>query len=121
MLETLNKINSISDLAKEVLQIEADSVLALKDRINADFEKAIDILYACKGRVIITGMGKSGHIGRKIAATLSSTGTPSYFLHPAESTHGDSGLVTRDDVIIAISNSGDKALSRYHLCCVSQG
>src|SRR5574344_1587348 len=107
MLETLNKINSISDLAKEVLQIEADSVLALKDRINADFEKAIEILYACKGRVIITGMGKSGHIGRKIAATLSSTGTPSYFLHPAESTHGDSGLITRDDVIIGISNSGE--------------
>lgn len=68
---------------------------------------AIDMLYNCKGRVIITGMGKSGHIGRKIAATLSSTGTPSYFLHPAESTHGDSGIITRNDVIIAISNSGE--------------
>lgn len=107
MLQTLNKINSICELAKEVLQIEADSVQELKNRINEDFEKAIDILYNCKGRVIVTGMGKSGHIGRKIAATLSSTGTPSYFLHPAESTHGDSGLITREDVVIAISNSGE--------------
>ena len=109
MLQMLNKINSIHDLAMEVLQIEADSILKLKDRIGEDFEKAIDILYDCKGRVIVTGMGKSGHIGRKIAATLSSTGTPSYFLHPAESTHGDSGLITRDDVVIAISNSGETA------------
>ncbi len=109
MLQTLNKINSIRDLAMQVLQIEADSILKLKERIGEDFEKAIDILYGCKGRVIVTGMGKSGHIGRKIAATLSSTGTPSYFLHPAESTHGDSGLITRDDVVIAISNSGETA------------
>lgn len=109
MLQTLNKINSICDLAKEVLQIEADSILSMKDRIDADFEKAIDILCSCKGRVIVTGMGKSGHIGRKIAATLSSTGTPSYFLHPAESTHGDSGIITRDDTVIAISNSGETA------------
>jgi len=109
MLQTLNKINTISDLAKEVLQIEADSVTNLINRINEDFESAIDILHSCKGRVIVTGMGKSGHIGKKIAATLSSTGTPSYFLHPAESTHGDSGLITRDDVVIAISNSGETA------------
>ena len=109
MLQTLNKINSIRDLAMQVLQIEADSILKLKERIGEDFEKAIDILYGCRGRVIVTGMGKSGHIGRKIAATLSSTGTPSYFLHPAESTHGDSGLITRDDVVIAISNSGETA------------
>ena len=100
MLETLNKLSSITDLAKEVLDIEANSVLKLKERVNEDFEKAIDIMYGCKGRVIITGMGKSGHIGRKIAATLSSTGTPSYFLHPAESTHGDSGIITRQDVVV---------------------
>lgn len=100
-------IKTISDLAKEVLDIEADSILKLKNNINGNFDKAIDILYNCKGRVIVTGMGKSGLIGKKIAATLSSTGTPSYFLHPAESTHGDSGIVTRDDVIIAISNSGE--------------
>lgn len=109
MLETLNKMSTISDLAKEVFEIEAKSVLKLKERVGADFEKAIEILYNCRGRVIITGMGKSGHIGRKIAATLSSTGTPSYFLHPAESTHGDSGLITRDDVVVAISNSGETA------------
>ena len=98
---------NITDLAKEVLDIEANSILKLKDNVNENFEKAIEILYACKGRVIVTGMGKSGLIGKKIAATLSSTGTPSYFLHPAESTHGDSGIITRDDVIIAISNSGE--------------
>ena len=109
MLQTLNRINTICDLAKEVLQIEADSITNLIDRIDENFEKAIEILYNCKGRVIVTGMGKSGHIGKKIAATLSSTGTPSYFLHPAESTHGDSGLITRDDVVIAISNSGETA------------
>ncbi len=98
---------TIQDLAREVLDIEANSILKLKNSINENFDKAIDILYACKGRVIVTGMGKSGLIGKKIAATLSSTGTPSYFLHPAESTHGDSGIITRDDVIIAISNSGE--------------
>lgn len=98
---------SINDLAKEVLDIEANSILRLKNSIDISFERAIEILYACKGRVIVTGMGKSGLIGKKIAATLSSTGTPSYFLHPAESTHGDSGIITRDDVIIAISNSGE--------------
>jgi arabinose-5-phosphate isomerase len=93
--------------ANDVLEIEAKSVLDLKRSINDAFIKAIDILYNCKGRVIVTGMGKSGHIGRKISATLSSTGTPSYFLHPAESIHGDSGMITKDDVIIAISNSGE--------------
>ena len=100
-------VKSINDLAKDVLKIEADSILNLIDRIGDNFDKAIELLYSCKGRVIITGMGKSGLIGKKIAATLSSTGTPSYFLHPAESTHGDSGIITRDDVIIAISNSGE--------------
>lgn len=98
---------SIKDLAKEVLDIEAHSILKMKNSIDENFDKAIEILYACKGRVIVTGMGKSGLIGKKIAATLSSTGTPSYFLHPAESTHGDSGIITREDVIIAISNSGE--------------
>ena len=103
----LMSIKSINDLAKEVLTIEANSILKLKDRIGENFDKAFEFLYNCKGRVIVTGMGKSGLIGKKIAATLSSTGTPSYFLHPAESTHGDSGIITRDDVIIAISNSGE--------------
>ena len=103
----LTSIKSINDLAKEVLTIEANSILKLKDRIGENFDKAVEFLYNCKGRVIVTGMGKSGLIGKKIAATLSSTGTPSYFLHPAESTHGDSGIITRDDVIIAISNRGE--------------
>jgi len=93
--------------ALEVFDIEAQSILKLKERIGADFTKAIELLFSSKGKVIITGMGKSGHIGRKIAATLSSTGTPAIFLHPAESTHGDSGIITRDDIVIAISNSGE--------------
>ena len=95
------------DTAKTVLDIEAKSIIDLKNRLGQEIEDAVEILYNCKGRVIVTGMGKSGHIGRKIAATLSSTGTPSYFLHPAESTHGDSGILTREDVVIAISNSGE--------------
>lgn len=105
-METMTK-SRINELAKEVLDIEANSILRLKNSIGEEFEKAVEIMYNCKGRIIITGMGKSGHIGRKIAATLTSTGTPSYFLHPAESTHGDSGIITRNDVVIAISNSGE--------------
>lgn len=100
-------VKSINDLAKDVLKIEANSILRLVDTIGENFDNAVELLYNCKGRVIITGMGKSGLIGKKIAATLSSTGTPSYFLHPAESTHGDSGIITREDVVIAISNSGE--------------
>ena len=95
------------ETAKEVFDIEANSILALKERLGEDFERAIDIMYNSKGHVIVTGMGKSGHIARKIAATLTSTGTPAYFLHPAESTHGDSGIITRQDCVIAISNSGE--------------
>lgn len=100
---------NIIEIANEVLDIEANSILNLKKNINNDFINAVDILYNCKGRVIVTGIGKSGHIGKKISATLSSTGTPSYFLHPAESIHGDSGMITKQDVIIAISNSGETA------------
>ena len=98
---------NLIELAKEVLDIEANSILRLKNSITEDFDRAIGLLYNCHGRVVVTGMGKSGIIGKKIAATLSSTGTPSFFLHPAESTHGDSGAITRDDVVIAISNSGE--------------
>lgn len=107
-METLlTEKDKICELAKNVLDIEANSILKLKDNIGMNFVRAVDIIMNCKGRVIVTGMGKSGHIGRKIAATLTSTGTPSYFLHPAESTHGDSGIITRNDVVIAISNSGE--------------
>lgn len=93
--------------AREVLRIEAESITALIDRLGDNFRKAVDIISSCKGRVIVTGIGKSGLIGKKIVATLTSTGTPSLFLHPVEGLHGDLGIVTRDDVIIAISNSGE--------------
>lgn len=105
-MEIIQK-STLSELAKEVFDIEANSIIKLKDRINGNIDEAVSVIMQSKGRVIVTGMGKSGLIGRKIAATLSSTGTPSYFLHPAESTHGDSGIITRDDVVIAISNSGE--------------
>ena len=101
------QVLDINKLACEVLDIEANAILRLKQSIGINFDKAIDLLFQSNGKVIITGMGKSGLIGKKIAATLTSTGTPSYFLHPAESTHGDSGIITRDDVVIAISNSGE--------------
>ena len=92
--------------AKEVLKIEAQGILSLVDRVGPEFEKAIETIMKAKGRVILAGMGKSGLVARKIAATLNSTGTPSQFLHPAEAIHGDLGMVTSDDVVVAISNSG---------------
>ncbi|PKN20388.1 MAG: KpsF/GutQ family sugar-phosphate isomerase [Deltaproteobacteria bacterium HGW-Deltaproteobacteria-6] len=93
--------------AKEVLKIEAQSILSLVDKIDGNFTSAVDLIFKCKGRVIITGIGKSGLIGRKIVATLTSTGTQALFLHPAEGIHGDLGIVTRKDVLLAISNSGE--------------
>jgi len=98
---------SILDAARKVLRVEAEAISALAGRINEDFERAVEILYSSKGRVVVTGMGKSGLVGKKIAATLASTGTPAFFLHPAEAGHGDLGMVAREDVIIAISNSGE--------------
>jgi arabinose-5-phosphate isomerase len=95
------------DLARQVLRIEADAVLALADRIDGEFLQALSLILNCRGRVIVSGIGKSGHIGRKIASTLASTGTPAYFVHPAEASHGDLGMITRDDVLIALSNSGE--------------
>ncbi len=97
----------ILDIAKKVLKTEADAVYALIEKLNSNFEKAVDIVYSSKGKVVITGMGKSGLVGKKTAATLASTGTPAFFLHPAEASHGDLGMVTSDDIIIAISNSGE--------------
>ena len=93
--------------AKEVMDIEAAAILGLKKHLDRNFTRAVDLLLACQGRVIVTGMGKTGIIGRKIAATLSSTGTPSIFLHSAEAVHGDLGQVTRADVLLMISNSGE--------------
>ncbi|KFB78470.1 KpsF/GutQ family sugar-phosphate isomerase [Candidatus Accumulibacter cognatus] len=95
------------DLARQVLRIEADAVLALVDRLDGGFMKALRLILNCHGRVIVSGMGKSGHVGRKIASTLASTGTPAFFVHPAEASHGDLGMITRDDVLIALSNSGE--------------
>jgi arabinose-5-phosphate isomerase len=95
------------NLAREVLQIEAAAVQALCARLDDSFLRALDLILTCKGRVIVSGMGKSGHIARKIAATMSSTGTPAYFVHPAEASHGDLGMITADDVFIGLSNSGE--------------
>ena len=97
----------MKEQAKRVLRIEADAVAALIDRIDERFEQAVELILDCKGRVVVTGMGKSGLIGKKIAATLASTGTPALFLHPAEGIHGDLGMVTRGDTVIALSNSGE--------------
>jgi arabinose-5-phosphate isomerase len=89
--------------------MEASAVAQLEGRIGEDFDRACELLLTCKGRVIVTGMGKSGHIAHKIAATLASTGTPSFFVHPGEASHGDMGMITRDDAVIALSNSGEVA------------
>ena len=96
----------IIERAKEVLSIEAEAVLKLRNKVGSSFEKAVDMILKCNGRVIITGIGKPGIIGRKISATLASTGTPSLAMHPADAIHGDLGMVTKDDVVIVISNSG---------------
>ena len=104
-----NQSRRVMELARETLAIEADAVRALHDRLDADDSvvRAVATLYACTGRVVVSGMGKSGHIARKIAATLASTGTPAMFVHPGEAAHGDLGMVTAHDVFIAISNSGE--------------
>ncbi len=97
----------ILDLARQTLDIEAQAILAMKQHLGEQFVQAVQAVLAVKGRVVVMGMGKSGHIGRKIAATLASTGTPAFFVHPAEASHGDLGMVTRDDLVIALSNSGE--------------
>jgi arabinose-5-phosphate isomerase len=94
---------------RRVLEIERDALTGLLPRVNGDFARACALMLACHGRVVVTGMGKSGHIGSKIAATLASTGTPAFFVHPGEASHGDLGMITRQDVVIAISNSGETA------------
>lgn len=94
-------------LGLAVVMTERDAIEALVPRINSEFVKACELCLACKGRIVVTGMGKSGHIGSKIAATLASTGSPSFFVHPGEASHGDLGMITREDVVVAISNSGE--------------
>jgi len=94
-------------LAQEVIEIEGKAVLALQNRVGADFVRACELMLACDGRIVVTGMGKSGHIGGKLAATLASTGSPAFFVHPGEASHGDLGMITDKDVVLAISNSGE--------------
>jgi|TARA_B110000438_G_scaffold38907_1_gene38771 arabinose-5-phosphate isomerase len=100
------KKTSVINSVLRAIEIESNAIIALKTRIGRDFEEACNIILNCKGRVVVTGMGKSGHIGRKIAATLASTGTPSMYVHPAEASHGDIGMITSADVVLALSNSG---------------
>ena len=96
-------------VGKRTVKMELDAIQRLTDRIDDNFHHACELIHQCKGRTIVTGMGKSGHIGNKIAATLASTGTPTFFVHPGEASHGDLGMITADDVVIAISNSGNSA------------
>jgi arabinose-5-phosphate isomerase len=103
----MSKSRTSLDAGRRVLDIEARAVQALIQRLDGGFSEAVDLLYDCKGKVVVSGMGKSGLIGQKIAATMASTGTPSFFLHPAEGLHGDLGMVARRDLLIAISNSGE--------------
>lgn len=113
MLKSFNEAQSrrVLELGRETLSIEADAIRALQARLGDDdsFVRAAGLIYGCHGRVVVSGMGKSGHVGRKIAATLASTGTPAFFMHPGEAAHGDLGMVTASDVLIAISNSGESS------------
>lgn len=98
--------NPIKD-AEKVIDDEINALKNLIPRLNGDFSKSVNMILSCQGRVIVTGIGKSGHIGRKIASTLSSTGTPAFFLHPAEAQHGDLGMISPEDILLIISNSGE--------------
>ncbi len=119
--------HELLNIAKRVFETEAKAVLSLRDRLDESFVRAVEVIYSSSGRVVITGMGKSGLVGKKIAATLASTGTPSFFLHPAEAGHGDLGMVTSKDIVIAISNSGETReildlipfLKRFNLTVIS--
>lgn len=102
----MSQIDAIK-IAKEVFEIESKTILDLCDNLDEGFNKAIELILSIKGRCVVSGMGKSGHIGAKIAATLASTGTPSFFMHPGEALHGDLGMLTSEDVLLAISNSGE--------------
>ena len=99
--------HSFIALGQAVLRIEAEAVAALTERLDQNFHRACELILGCEGRIVVTGMGKSGHIGNKIAATLASTGTPSFFMHPGEASHGDLGMITAKDLVIALSNSGE--------------
>ncbi len=99
--------NDNISIGKKVIRIEADAVSSIVDRINDQFDKAVNTILGCAGRLIIAGVGKSGLISQKIASTMASTGTPSHFVHPGDAFHGDLGMITEDDVVLIISNSGE--------------
>jgi len=101
--------NSALELARKVLVIEADAIAALVQRLDGRFLEAVELILACRGRVVVSGIGKSGHIARKIASTMASTGTPAFFVHPAEASHGDLGMIQSDDVLVALSYSGESS------------
>lgn len=101
--------SNFAEAARRTIRLEAEAVTLLEERIDAAFDRACELIMQCTGRVIVTGMGKSGHIGRKIAASLASTGTPAFFVHPGEASHGDLGMITRIDLVLALSNSGTTA------------
>lgn len=103
----MTESSTLEEFGRAVIALEAEAVAQLHTRIGRDFARACEIILACRGRVVVVGMGKSGHIGGKIAATLASTGTPAFFVHPGEASHGDLGMITPPDVVIAISNSGE--------------
>ena len=106
-MSTPSHIKTALATAKRVLRIESEAIAGLIDRLDERFDKAVELLYECKGRVVLTGIGKSGLIARKIAATFSSTGTPSFFLHASEALHGDLGVLAAGDVLLAITSSGE--------------
>jgi arabinose-5-phosphate isomerase len=101
--------SSALELARQVLRIESDAIAALIPRLQGDFQAAVELILSCSGRVVVSGIGKSGHVARKIASTMASTGTPSFFVHPAEASHGDIGMIARGDVLLMLSNSGESA------------
>lgn len=105
----MNKPHDLIETARRTIRLELEAVQELLPRIDTDFVKACEMILGAKGRVVVVGMGKSGHIGNKIAATLASTGTAAFFVHPAEASHGDMGMITRDDIVLALSNSGSTA------------
>ena len=109
MTSTLPQAEHLLSLARQVFDIEADAVRNLSARLDDNFIRAVRLMLECRGRVVVTGMGKSGHIGGKIAATLASTGTPAFFVHPGEASHGDLGMIAHNDVVLALSNSGESS------------
>ena len=109
MMNSTGNVFSALEIAGEVLEIEARAVEGLKSRLDQNFVRSVELILACSGRVVVSGMGKSGHVARKIASTLASTGTPAFFVHPGEASHGDLGMITKEDVFVALSNSGESS------------